>query len=62
VVGIATDYCVRATALDAARQGFATKVLLGMTAGVDPVTTREALDALRDAGVDLIGTPAGAAD
>jgi nicotinamidase/pyrazinamidase len=62
VVGIATDYCVRATALDAAREGFATEVLLGMTAGVDPATTRQALDALRDAGVELIGTPAGAAD
>jgi nicotinamidase/pyrazinamidase len=57
VVGIATDYCVRATALDAARGGFATRVLLGMTAGVAPVTTREALDALRTAGVDLTGAP-----
>ena len=34
VIGIATDYCVRATALDAARQGFTTRVLLGLTAGV----------------------------
>jgi nicotinamidase/pyrazinamidase len=58
VVGIATDYCVRATALDAAREGFATQVLLGLTAGVDPVTTREALDELRAAGVRLTGTPA----
>ena len=57
VVGIATDYCVRATALDAARGVFATRVLLGMTAGVAPVTTREALDALRAAGVDLTGAP-----
>jgi nicotinamidase/pyrazinamidase len=57
VVGIATDYCVRATALDAAREGFATRVLLGMTAGVAPVTTREALDALRAAGVELTGAP-----
>ena len=57
VVGIATDYCVQATARDAARQGLATQVLLGMTAGVDPVTTRQALDALRGAGVDLIGAP-----
>jgi nicotinamidase/pyrazinamidase len=62
VVGIATDYCVRATALDAARGGFATRVLLGMTAGVAPVTTREALDALRTAGVDLTGAPTVAAD
>jgi len=58
VVGIATDYCVRATALDAARAGFGTQVLLGMTAGVAPATTQEAVDALRAAGVELTGTPA----
>jgi nicotinamidase/pyrazinamidase len=57
VVGIATDYCVRATALDAAKQGFATRVLLGLTVGVDPVTIREALEAMRAAGVELAGTP-----
>ena len=34
VVGIATDYCVRATAADAAAAGFATRVLLDLTAGV----------------------------
>ncbi len=57
VVGIATDYCVRATALDAAAQGFATRVLLRLTAGVDPVTTREALGEMRAAGVELAGAP-----
>ncbi len=57
VVGLATDYCVRATALDAAKQGFATRVLLRLTAGVDPLTTREALAAMRAAGVELAGTP-----
>jgi nicotinamidase/pyrazinamidase len=57
VAGIATDYCVRATALDAARGGFATRVLLGLTAGVDPVTTEEALAALREAGAELTGSP-----
>jgi nicotinamidase/pyrazinamidase len=57
VVGLATDYCVRATALDAAQQGFATRVLLRFTAGVDPLTTREALAAMRAAGVELAGTP-----
>jgi nicotinamidase/pyrazinamidase len=57
VVGIATDYCVRATALDAAKQGFATRVLLGFTAEVDPITGREALDEMRAAGVELAGTP-----
>jgi nicotinamidase/pyrazinamidase len=57
LVGIATDYCVRATAIDAAGAGFVTRVLLGLTAGVDQVTTREALGAMREAGVIII--PAG---
>ena len=53
VVGIATDYCVRATAADAAANGFGTRVLLGLTAGVDPGTTAEAIEGLRGAGVDV---------
>ncbi|GAA4997754.1 nicotinamidase [Yinghuangia aomiensis] len=57
VVGIATDHCVRATALDAAREGFATRVLLGLTAGVAADTTARTLDELRAAGVDLEGEP-----
>jgi nicotinamidase/pyrazinamidase len=56
VVGIATDHCVRATALDAAAEGFTTRVLLNLTAGVDPSTTAAALDQLRAAGVHLEGT------
>jgi nicotinamidase/pyrazinamidase len=56
VVGIATDYCVRATAADAARAGFGTRVLLGLTAGVAAATTRTALADLREAGVELAGT------
>ena len=57
VVGIATDHCVRATAADGARDGFATRVLLGLTAGVAPESTAHALSELRDAGVELDGTP-----
>src|SRR6476661_6890093 len=56
VVGIATDHCVRATALDAVGQGFATRVLLPLTAGVAEATTAAALDQLRTAGVELEGT------
>ena len=56
VVGIATDHCVRATALDAVREGFGTRVLLPLTAGVAPATTEAALDQLRTAGVELEGT------
>ncbi len=59
VAGIATDYCVHATAADAARAGFATRVLLGLTAGVAPETTAKAIEDLRAAGVELTGTPAG---
>jgi nicotinamidase/pyrazinamidase len=58
VVGIATDHCVRATALDAAREGFTTRVLLDLTAGVAPATTEQALALLREAGVRLTGKPA----
>ncbi len=51
VVGIATDHCVRATALDAAKAGFSTTVLLDFCAGVTPETTQAAIEALRTAGV-----------
>jgi nicotinamidase/pyrazinamidase len=54
VVGIATDHCVRATALDAVKEGFQTRVLLDLTAGVAPETTRAALTELRAAGAELI--------
>ncbi|MEV7772632.1 isochorismatase family protein [Kitasatospora sp. NPDC086791] len=57
VVGLAIDHCVRATALDAARAGFTTRVLLDLTAGVAPETTAAALEELRAAGVELVGTP-----
>lgn len=57
VVGIATDYCVRATAADAARAGFAVRVLLDLTAGVTPESTAKAIDELNAAGVELVGTP-----
>ncbi len=57
VVGIATDHCVRATALDAAAAGFATTVRLDLTAGVARPTTDAALAELAAAGVRLVGEP-----
>jgi nicotinamidase/pyrazinamidase len=57
VVGIATDHCVRATALDAVSAGFGTRVLLELTAGVAPATTETALVQLHKAGADLVGSP-----
>ena len=58
IVGLATDYCVRATALDAVREGFTTAVRLDLTAGVAPRTTAAAVQRMRDAGVTLTGSPA----
>lgn len=55
VCGIATDHCVRATALDARAAGFETRVLLGLTAAVAPGTAEQALDRMRGAGVELAG-------
>ena len=57
VVGIATDHCVRATALDAAREGLRTTVLLGLTAGISREGVEAALEQLRGAGVALVGDP-----
>ena len=52
VAGLATDYCVRATALDAIRAGFETTVLVDAVAAVDaePGDGARALDAIRAAG------------
>jgi nicotinamidase/pyrazinamidase len=58
VVGIATDHCVRATALDAAQAGFDTTVRLDLTAGVAAATTARAVEQLREAGITLVGSPA----
>ena len=51
VCGIATDYCVRATALDSARAGFPTRVLLDLTAAVAPGNVPDVVAELRAAGV-----------
>lgn len=51
VCGIATDYCVRATALDAADAGFATTVLAGLTAAVHPDGVAASRAALTAGGV-----------
>ncbi len=53
ICGIATDYCVRATALDAVREGFTTRVLDDLIAGVAEASSEAALAELRDAGVRL---------
>jgi nicotinamidase/pyrazinamidase len=53
VCGIAADFCVRATALDAARRGFETTVLVDLTAAVHPEGLRAVTEELTRAGVHL---------
>lgn len=57
VVGIATDHCVRATALDAIRAKLATRVLLDLSAGADAARTEQVITELRSTGIDLTGAP-----
>lgn len=53
VTGIATDYCVRATALDAREAGFTVRLLAGLHAGVAPESSAAALDEMATAGVEV---------
>jgi nicotinamidase/pyrazinamidase len=53
VCGLATDHSVRATALDAVKQGFETRVLPDLCAGVAADSTAAALAEMREAGVRL---------
>lgn len=53
VVGIASDYCVRATVLDAVHQGFVTRVLPQLTVGVDAANTERAWAELALAGATV---------
>lgn len=62
VVGLATDHCVRATALDARRAGFDTTVRLDLTAGVSGPTTAAAVAEMAASGATLIGRPHGMDD
>ena len=53
VCGLATDHCVRLTALDSRKEGFETRVITGLCAGVAPETTEAALVEMKAAGVTI---------
>lgn len=57
IVGIATDYCVRATALDGVREGFNVRILSYYCSPVDPNRGQAALDELQQAGASVVNTP-----
>jgi nicotinamidase/pyrazinamidase len=61
--GLATDYCVRATALDAVRAGFATDVIEAAVRAVDarPGDGERALQEMRSAGVRVVAASAAGA-
>jgi nicotinamidase/pyrazinamidase len=54
VTGLALDYCVRATALDALKEGFSVALAKDAVRAVSPDKTEEILQELRRAGVDVI--------
>ncbi len=54
VVGIATDHCVRASALDALGTGARVRVLTDLIGGVAPASSAAALDELRGAGAETV--------
>jgi nicotinamidase/pyrazinamidase len=53
VYGIATDYCVKATAIDAAAAGFKVTVIEGLSKGVAPDTTAKALEEMKAKGITI---------
>jgi len=57
VCGIATDYCVRATAIDAVREGFGVRVLAGLTAAVSADNLPQVRQDLEAAGVEVSTSP-----
>ncbi|MEH6781153.1 MAG: isochorismatase family protein [Rhodoglobus sp.] len=58
VVGLATDYCVLASALDAAGSGRHVSVLTGLVAGVAPDSSDAALATMAQTGITLVSSEA----
>jgi nicotinamidase/pyrazinamidase len=56
VVGIATDHCVLASALDAKKLGLTVRVISSLTAGVSAESTERAIDSLIDSGVEVVAS------
>ena len=54
VYGIATDYCVKATAIDAAEAGYHVTVIEGLCKGVAPETTAVAIQEMKNRGIKVV--------
>ena len=53
ICGIATDYCVRASALDARKNGFQVRVLVNLCAPVNEATGLQAIEEMKVAGCQI---------
>lgn len=56
VVGIATDHCVFASAMDAKKAGLDVRVISSLTAGVSQDSTEAAIDRLIDNGIEVVAS------
>lgn len=54
IAGLAADYCVKCTAVDAAKEGFKTRVIGEATRAVDPAGMDDVLKAYEAAGVEVV--------
>jgi nicotinamidase/pyrazinamidase len=58
ICGLATDYCVRATALDARKHEFQVRVLVNLCAAVNEATGLQALEEMKAAGCQIMAATA----
>jgi len=54
VYGLATDYCVKATAIDAVDAGYKVSLIEGLSKGVAPETSEKALQEMKDRGITIL--------
>jgi nicotinamidase/pyrazinamidase len=54
VVGIATDHCVLASAMDSKNHGLKVRVISSLTAGVSETSTEAAIDQMIDSGIEVV--------
>lgn len=57
IYGIATDYCVFATAMDGKKSGFDVTVIRNLSRGVNEETTRQAIEKMEKAGIKIAEYP-----
>ncbi len=54
IYGLAMDYCVKATVLDALKAGYKVELMVDLCRGVDPATTTDAIKTMEAAGAAIV--------